>query len=78
MKVRVIGKEFASGTSRKTGKDFAANIVHISFPKARVEGQAVESVWLNSIDYPLEKIAVGKDYNLDRDSRGFVIGFSPL
>ena len=78
MKVRVVGKEFASGTSRKSGKDFAATIAHIVYPKARCEGQAVESVWLNPMDYPVDKIAVNKDYNLDRDSRGFVIGFDPL
>jgi len=78
MKVRVVGKEFASGTSRKTGKAFASTIAHIVFPKTRCEGQAVESIWLNPEDYPVEKIVVGKDYNLDRDSRGFVIGFDLL
>ena len=77
MKVMVIGKESASGTSRKTGKAFAATIAHVSFEKARCEGKAVESVWLDPVEHPAETIAVGKVYNLDRDSRGFVIGFTP-
>lgn len=75
MKVMVVGKESASGTSRKSGKAFAATIAHVSFKKARCEGQAVESVWLDPVEHPAESIVVGKTYNLDRDSRGFVIGF---
>lgn len=78
MKVRVVGKESASGTSKKTGKAFAATIAHVSFKKTRCEGNAVESVWLDPTDYPIADIVVGKDYNLDRDSRGFVIGFDPM
>ena len=78
MKVRVVGKESVSGTSKKTGKAFAATIVHLSFKKARCEGSAVESVWLDPADCPVADIVVGKDYNLDRDSRGYVIGFDPM
>lgn len=75
MKVNVIGKEYASGTSKKTGKPFAATVVHVAFKKARCEGQAVDSVWLDPAEHPVESIAIGKAYNLDRDGRGFVIGF---
>lgn len=75
MKVNVIGKEFVSGTSRKTQKDFAANVVHVSYKKNGVEGNAVDSIWLDPTSYPLAGIQVGKMYDLDRDGRGFVCGF---
>ena len=42
MKVVVLGKEYASGTSKKTGKPFAATIAHVSFKKNKDEGQAVD------------------------------------
>ena len=78
MKVVVIGKENVSGVSRKTGKPFDSNVVHIAYKKDRVDGQAVETVWLSPASYPLAGIQVGKVYNLDRDSRGFVCGFDLL
>ena len=75
MKAVVLGKEYASGTSKKSGKDFAATVVHVSFKKNKVEGQAVDSVWLDPASYPLADIKIGATYDVDRDSRGFVIGF---
>lgn len=75
MKCVVLGKEFASGTSKKTGKDFAATVVHVSFKKNKVDGQAVDSIWLDPISYPASSISVGGTYDVDRDSRGFVVGF---
>ena len=77
MKVNLIGKEYVSGTSKKTGKAFSANIVHVSYRKNGVEGTAVESLWLDPVSYPLDKLEVGKPYDIDRDSRGFVCGFDP-
>lgn len=75
MKVVVIGKEYVSGTSRKNGKPFEANVAHVSFKKMGVEGQSVDSIWLNPNDYPLSSIQVGKTYEVDRDSRGFLLSF---
>lgn len=75
MKVVVIGKEYVIGTSRKNGKPFEANVVHVSFKKMGVDGQAVDSIWLNPNDYPLTGIQVGKTYEVDRDSRGFLLSF---
>lgn len=75
MKVTVVGKEHASGTSKKTGKPFSNTVVHVNFKKNRVDGQAVDTVWLDDVSYPLESIQVGKIYEVDRDGRGFVIGF---
>lgn len=78
MKVTVIGKEYVSGKSKKTGKEFAANVAHVSHKKMGVDGQAVDSIWLDPIQYPLSEIAVGKVYEVDRDGRGFIIDFQPV
>lgn len=75
MKVSVIGKEYVSGKSRKTGKDFAANVVHVCYKKNGVDGLAVDGIWLDPMSYPLSDIQVGKVYDLDRDGRGYVCGF---
>ena len=75
MKVTVMGKEYVSGTSKRTGKDFAANVVYVTHKKNGVEGVAVDSVWLDPATYPLFDIQVGKVYDLDRDGRGFIVGF---
>jgi len=76
MKVNVLGKEYVSGTSKKNGKPFAANVVYISHKKNGVEGMCVDNVWLDPVGYPLDGIRVGSVYDLDRDSRGFVIDFT--
>lgn len=78
MKVNVIGKEFVSGTSRKTGKEFASNVVYVTYKKPTVNGLAVDTIWLNPESYPLDSIQVNKAYDIDRDSRGFIIGFDPV
>ena len=75
MKATVMGKEFVSGTSKKTGKDFAANVVHVAHKKNGVEGSAVDAIWLDPKSYPLTDIQIGKIYDVDRDSRGFIVGF---
>ena len=40
MRVHVLGKQFVSGKSKKTGKDFAANVVDVCFQRNGVEGYA--------------------------------------
>ena len=47
MKVNVIGKEYVKGHSKKTGNDFEANVVHVTYKQDGVEGQTCESVWLD-------------------------------
>ena len=75
MKVCVIGKEHAEGTSKKSGNPFSNTVVHVSYKRNRVEGQAVEAIWLNAKSYPLDSIQVGKTYDVDQDNRGYVIDF---
>lgn len=78
MKVVVIGKEYVCGTSKKSGKEFSSNVVHVSHKKMGVTGQAVDSIWLDPVSYPLDSIEVGKAYEVDRDGRGFLIDFTPV
>lgn len=75
MKVTVIGKEVMSGTSKKTGQPYEATIAHVQYKKARVEGYAVEGVWVDSTLCQPYDIEVGASYDLDRDGRGFIISF---
>lgn len=75
MKVTVVGKEYVSGTSKKTGKPFEANVVHVTFKKMHCEGSSVDSIWLDPNTYPLSGIQVGKTYDVDRDQRGFLLSF---
>lgn len=76
MKVTVVGKEYVCGKSKKSGKDFAANVVHVTHKKMGVDGVAVDSIWLDPDQYPLSGLTVGKAYEVDRDSRGFLIDFT--
>ena len=76
MKAMVIGKEYVSGHSKKTNKDFAANVVHVTYKKNKTEGQAVDTIWLDPTNYPITEIQLGKVYEIDRDSRGFIVDFT--
>ena len=78
MKVKVIGKEKRAGTSRKTGNPFNFTMAHVIYPKTGVEGQSCETVWLPGEQYPLNTIQVGADYNIDRDSNGYLVAFEKV
>jgi hypothetical protein len=62
MKVNVIGKNHISGTSKKTGKPFDLNVVHITCKKNGVDGLAAENIMLDPKTYPIEGIQVVKPY----------------
>ncbi len=78
MVVHVVGKRHLSGTSRKSGQQFDNTVVYVTFPQNGVEGFAIDTLWLSPVDFPVDCIALDCDYNVDRDSRGFIIGFSEL
>ena len=78
MKVIVLGKENINGTSKKTGKEYNLNMIHITYKRNGVDGQAVDTVALDANTYPIASIAVGKTYDLDRDGRGYVIAFEQV
>lgn len=77
MKVMLVGKSHMSGTAKKTGKPYDFNIAHIVGRSNGVEGQSAEQIMLDPKTYPLDSLAVGKYYHLDRDGRGWVCGFEP-
>lgn len=78
MRVTVIGKEWVNKVSKKTGEMMDKTIVHFTHKKRGVEGVAVQSVWVDASFLPYTEIAVGKDYTLDRDERGYLEDFSPI
>lgn len=77
MKVTVLGKQNLKGTSRKTGKPFDSNVIHVSMEQSNVEGKAVQTIWLDPIAYPLSSIRVGTAYNAEYDNRGYLVAFTP-
>lgn len=77
MRVKVLGKQNLQGVSRKTGKEFNSNVVHVMFQKNGVDGDAVQTIWLDPQTYPLASIKLGQTYNVDYDSAGFLLGFTP-
>lgn len=77
MKINVVGKEHTEGVSKKSGKAYSLNIVYYTAPKTGVNGMIAERAALNATDYGFDAIQVGKAYNLEYDSRGFVSDFYP-
>ena len=77
MKINVVGKEHAEGTSKKTGKAYSLNIVYYTAVKTGVNGMIAERAALSAADFGFDTIQVGKAYNLEYDNRGFVSDFYP-
>lgn len=77
MKVTVVGKEHKEGISKKTGNPYNSNLVHVTYPISGVEGQMVDTVWLDAVSYPLRSIEIGADYNYE-SFRGRVVAFTKL
>lgn len=78
MKVTVVGKEEMKGTSKKTGNPYDGSLVHITFKKARCAGFAVESLFVDSSLARFNNIEVSKEYDLDRDGRGYILAFEAV
>ncbi len=78
MRMEVIGKALKQGTNRKTNTPYSATVVYATYPMAGVEGAACEDIWVDSALMPFERIYVGSIYDVDRDGRGFLIGFVPV
>lgn len=78
MKVHVIGKEFKSGVSKKSGNPYEFSVVYLAFPKLGVDGYAVGEVSLNSQVCAYGSIKMDKDYDLQRDFQGRIIGFTEV
>jgi len=78
MKVTVVGKERLQGVSKKTGKEYNATLVHITYKKQFCDGLAAETVYVDQSFAPYESFNLSKTYDLERDGRGYMISFSEV
>ena len=76
MKIKVYGKSHLEGIAKKTGNPYNFNQVHYLGKARNVEGQAALTLALDPRDYPIDRIEVGKEYDVEFDQRGYVIGFT--
>lgn len=77
MKIKVIGKAHFEGTSKKSGNPYSFNQVHYTGKARGVVGEAALTVTLDPDIYPYDKIEVGQSYNLECDTKGYVVEFAP-
>ena len=76
MKIKVYGKSHLGGIAKKTANPYNFNQVHYLGKARNVEGQAALTLALDPRDYPIDRIEVGKEYDVEFDQRGYVIGFT--
>lgn len=76
MKIKVYGKAHLEGVSKKTGRPYNINQIHYLGKARGVEGLAAQTLMLDPADYPLDYIAVGSEYNVEFDNRGYPVEFS--
>ena len=77
MRIKVCGKAHLEGIAKKTGNRYNFNQVHYLGKARGVEGQAAQTLALDPFDYPIERIEVGREYDVEFDNRGYVVGFTP-
>ena len=78
MKIKVLGKEHKSGTSKKNGKPYDFNVLYYTAPRFGVEGISSESALIPPDAISLADIVIGKDYEVDYDGRGYFVGIRAL
>ena len=78
MRIKVYGKVHLEGVAKKTGNPYNFNQVHYLGKARNVIGQAAMTLALDPIDYPIDTIEVGKEYNVEFDNRGYVVDFAPI
>ena len=76
MRIKVDGNSQLEGMAKKTGNPYNFNQVHYLGKARNVEGQAALTLALDPRDYPIDRIEVGKEYDVELDPRGYVIGFT--
>lgn len=77
MRIKVFGKAHLEGVAKKSGNPYNFNQGHYLGKARGVEGQAALTLALDSFDYPIERIEVGHEYDVEFDQRGYVISFTP-
>ena len=78
MRIKVYGKAHLEGVAKKTGNPYNFNQVHYLGKARGVEGLAAQTLALDPIDYPISRIEVNREYDVDFDNRGYVVAFDPV
>ena len=78
MRIKVYGKAHLEGVAKKTGNPYNFNQVHFLGKARGVEGLAAQTLALDPFDYPIDRIDVNREYDVEFDNRGYVVGFSPV
>lgn len=78
MKIKVIGKQHMKGTSKKTGQPYDFVALHFNAPARGVEGTAAQTVNIDPALIPFDRIAIGGEYDLELDLRGYVVAVDPV
>lgn len=78
MRIKVYGKAHLAGIAKKTGNPYNFNQVHFLGKARGVEGLAAQTLALDPSDYPIDRIEVNREYDVEFDNRGYVVGFSPV
>ncbi len=77
-RIKVIGKQHMEGTSRRTGQAYNFNSIHYNAPARGVEGVAAKVVNIDPTIFPFAQIAIGSEYEVDFDERGYCVDFRPV
>ena len=78
MRIKVYGKAHLEGIAKKTGNRYNFNQVHFLGKARGVEGLAAQTLALDPSYYPIDRIEVNREYDVEFDNRGYVVGFSPV
>ena len=77
MKIKVLGKAHREGTSKRTGMPYNFNQLHYLGKEQGVEGQAACTLNLDPGVFPFDNVQIGKEYDVEFNGRGYVVGFTP-
>lgn len=77
MKITVVGKSHAKGTSKKTGKPYDFVELHYLGKDRNVDGQAAKRLTLDPTQIPYNDIRIGADYIVEFDDRGRCVDIAP-
>ncbi len=78
MKIKVIGKQHMTGTSKRTGQPYNFVAIHYNAPDRGVEGLAAKQINLDPTIYPFAQVVVGAEYEVDFNERGYCVDFRPV
>ena len=75
MTIKVIGKAHLKGVSKKTGHPYDFIQIHYNGLARGVEGMAALTASLDPGLYPFADVAIGNEYALEFDNRGYPVSF---